>query len=254
MSFRELKCRNVHIYLLLNCVMLKNKHILILDQSLRLCDVIISWCLFNAKTFQQNKNAPSSLCRLQWNQGRCHNILGPKYEVDDGLLLSTLNVHSGENKQWFMVAGMGFFRGGVGGCSRLELINLISAGLMAGLIFFPPLVLFHLVKQSPYRALSACGESAYLHEPAEWSPLPQEWSPDKDDPQGHWLQACLPLDSGNPALAAATAINNRPATPTDISLSLALPSTEQWTNKDRPNGVFLTVPGQKAGLPRIKAW
>lgn len=146
------------------------------------------------------------------------------------------------------------FSGGVGGCSRLELINLISAGLMAGFIFFLPLVLFHLVKQSPYRALSACGESAYLHEPAEWSPLPQEWSPDKDDPQGHWLQACLPLDSGNPALAAATAINNGPATPTDISLSLALPSTEQWTNKDRPNGVFLTVPGQKAGLPRIKAW
>lgn len=64
------------------------------------------------------------------------------------------------------------FQRGIGGCSQLELINLISVGLMAGFFFFslffsPPLVLFHLVKQSPYRALSACGESAYLHEPAE---------------------------------------------------------------------------------------
>lgn len=68
---------------------------------------------------------------------------------------------------------------------------LILAAPMVGLFFF----LFHLVKQSPYHRLSACGESAYLHEPAEWSQLPQEWSPDKDDPRGHRLQASLPLDS-----------------------------------------------------------
>lgn len=34
-------------------------------------------------------------CAMKW----CHNILGAKYEVDEGLLLSTLKVHSGENKQ-----------------------------------------------------------------------------------------------------------------------------------------------------------
>lgn len=63
------------------------------------------------------------------------------------------------------------FHSGIGGCSQLNLINLISVSLMAGFFFFshppPPYVLFHLVKQSPYHALSACGESAYLHEPAE---------------------------------------------------------------------------------------
>ena len=72
-----------------------------------------------------------------------------------------------------------------GGSFPAPLIKLlISVG--------PFLSLLHLVKQSPYHGLSACGESAYLHEPAEWSPLPQEWSPDKDDPEGHPLPACLP--------------------------------------------------------------
>lgn len=42
--------------------------------------------------------------------------------------------------------------------------------------------IYNLVKQSPYRGLSACEESAYLHEPADWSRFPQEWSPDKDNP------------------------------------------------------------------------
>lgn len=130
-----------------------------------------------------------------------------------------------------------------GGSFPAKLIKLlILAAPMVGLFFSPH---FHLVKQSPYHRLSACGESAYLHEPAEWSQLPQEWSPDKDDPRGHRLQTSLPLDSHTPHLLATT-INNPLFFlffPKHLSLSLPVSLASAFyeavvKQRDRLNGAF----------------
>lgn len=119
------------------------------------------------------------------------------------------------------------------------------SALITSLIFAAPLVglLFlkrNFVKQSPYRGLSACEESAYLHEPAEWSQLPQEWSPDKDDPGD--------MDSTPPRLRPAVSswlatINNLTAFFFYVTFS-ALPSKSRW-QKERNGLVFLLPQEQK---------